>query len=94
MQLWSSAASEPSCSQNNHKETAIKKNFEIKVLALYQSNYRRNTQPVASPSGQSSSAVLLYGDCGPADPDVSNPCHPSSDPALDDHGGTTQPLSS
>lgn len=45
-----------------------------------------------SPSGQSSSAVLLYGDGRLLGPGVSNPCQPSSDSALDDHSGAAQPL--
>lgn len=47
-----------------------------------------------SPSGQSSSAVLLYGDGRLLDPGVSNPCQPSSGSALDDHSGAAQPLGS
>lgn len=47
-----------------------------------------------SPPGQGSPAVLLDGDGCLLDPDVSNLLQPSSDSALDDHGGAAQPLGS
>ncbi|TNN75014.1 hypothetical protein EYF80_014760 [Liparis tanakae] len=42
----------------------------------------------------SSSAVSLYGESCPADPGVSDPGQPASDPALDDRSSQPQPLAS